>query len=427
MDYTILSGILLSLIFATFFSGIEVAFLSANKIHIELLSKQKKITGQILMFFLDRPTWFIGTTLIGNVASLVLFGMFSTQTILPMLHEWMPTYAGTVILPATVFTFLLTVFILFSVEYLSKSFFVIHATPVVVALCIPFVFVFIVLFPLVYLIITLARIISVYVMKLEYSMERPVFGLSDATQYLKTIQSEKPVEANIAVDTKIYTNALEFKSVRVRDCMIPRTEITAVSLESGIKKLHEAFIESGHSKIIIFKDSIDDVIGYCHSSALFKKPTRIEDILTPIITVPETMMAEDLLVRFINERKSLASVIDEFGGTSGIVSMEDVIEEIFGEIEDEHDEADRAEVQLAPDVFLLSARLEVEYLNEKFGWHLPLGDYDTLSGLILSYTADLPKQGETIKIGSYTIIIQSTSQNKINTVRLVDESKTLNG
>jgi putative hemolysin len=426
MDYTLLSGILLSLIFATFFSGVEVAFLSANKIHIELFSKQKKLTGQILMFFVDRPTWFIGTTLVGNVASLIFFGIFSTQALLPLLHQWLPTYVGAVVLPVIVFTFLLTVFILYTVEYLSKSFFVIHGTAVVLGLSIPFVFVFIVLFPFVYLIITLARIISTYVMKLEYSMEKPVFGLSDVTQYLKTIQTEKPAEANIAVDTKIYTNALEFKSVRVRDCMIPRTEIAAVSLESGIKKLHEAFIESGHSKIIIFKDSIDDVIGYCHSSALFKKPNRIEDILTAIITVPETMMAKDLLVLFINERKSLASVIDEFGGTSGIVSMEDVIEEIFGEIEDEHDETDKVEVQLAPDVFLLSARLEVEYLNEKYSWHLPLGDYDTLSGLILSYTAELPKQGDTIKIASYTMIIQSTSQNKINTVRLVDESKTLN-
>jgi putative hemolysin len=257
-------------------------------------------------------------------------------------------------------------------------------------------------------------------------MDKPVFGLSDVTQYLKTIDPVKPVESNIEVDTKIYANALEFKSVRVRDCMIPRTEITAVSLDAGIRRLHEAFIESGHSKIIIFKETIDDVIGYCHSSALFKKPSRIEEILTPIITVPETMLAKDLLVRLINERKSLASVIDEFGGTSGIVSMEDVIEEIFGEIEDEHDQADKIEVQLAPDVYLLSARLEVEYLNEKYGWHLPTGDYDTLSGLILSRTEDLPKAAETVKIPPYTFIIQSTSQNKINTVRLIDESKTLN-
>jgi CBS domain containing-hemolysin-like protein len=257
-------------------------------------------------------------------------------------------------------------------------------------------------------------------------MDKPVFGLTDVNQYLKSIHRIRPADQNIEVDKKIFTNALEFKSVRVRDCMIPRTEVAAVNMEAGIKKLHETFIESGHSKIIVFKDTIDDVIGYCHSSALFKKPSRIEEILTPIITVPETMLAKDLMIRFINERKSLASVIDEFGGTSGIVSMEDIIEEIFGEIEDEHDEDDLVEEQLSPDVYLLSARLEVYYLNEKYGWHLPTGDYDTLSGLILAFAEDLPKEGQTIHVPPYTLVIQSTSQNRINTVRLIDDTKTLN-
>jgi putative hemolysin len=205
----------------------------------------------------------------------------------------------------------------------------------------------------------------------------------------------------------------------VRDCMIPRTEIVAVSQDAGIQKLHEAFIESGHSKIIIYKELIDDVIGYCHSSALFKKPSKIEEILTPIVTIPETMLAKDLMVRFINERKSLAIVVDEFGGTSGIVSMEDVIEEIFGEIEDEHDEDDSTEQKLNENTYLLSARLEIDYLNERYGWHLPEGDYDTLSGLILSYTEDLPHEGDTIKIKPYTVIIQSTKENRIDTVRLI--------
>jgi putative hemolysin len=250
-------------------------------------------------------------------------------------------------------------------------------------------------------------------------MDKPVFGLTDVSQYLKSIQHEKAADENIALDTKIFTNALEFKSVRVRDCMIPRTEVVAVNLDSGIKKLHEAFIESGHSKIIVFRDSIDDVIGYCHSSALFKKPSKIEQILTPIITVPETMLAKDLMVRFINERKSLASVIDEFGGTSGIVSMEDVIEEIFGDIEDEHDQDDLVEQRLNDNLYYLSARLEIDYLNEKYGWQLPVGDYETLSGLILSYAEDLPKAGQTITINPYKFVIHSTAQNRINTVRLI--------
>jgi CBS domain containing-hemolysin-like protein len=204
--------------------------------------------------------------------------------------------------------------------------------------------------------------------------------------------------------------------------MIPRTEIVAVGLDSSLDMLREAFMESGHSKIIVYKDSIDDVVGYCHSSALFKKPTRIEEILTPIITIPETTLAKELMVRFINEHKSLAAVVDEFGGTSGIVSMEDVIEEIFGEIEDEHDENTEIELQLGRNTWLLSARLEIDYLNETYGWNLPTGDYDTLSGLILSYTEDLPKSGETVRIPPFTFVVQATEENRINTVRLYVES-----
>jgi CBS domain containing-hemolysin-like protein len=255
-------------------------------------------------------------------------------------------------------------------------------------------------------------------------MDKPVFGLTDVNQYLKSIHRLKPVDQNIDLEKKIYANALEFRSVRVRDCMIPRTEIVSVGIDGGIKKLHQTFIESGHSKILVYRDTPDDVIGYCHSAALFKKPLQIEEILTPIISVPETMLAKDLMVRFINERKSLATVIDEFGGTSGIVSMEDVIEEIFGEIEDEHDQDDLIEQPLDENTWLLSARLEVHYLNETYGWNLPEGDYDTLSGLILSYTEDIPKQGDTITIAPFTFIIHSKAANRINTIRVIREKAT---
>ena len=423
MDYALLSGIFLSLVLAIFFSGVEVAFLSANKLQIELQRKQGILAGHILSFFVERPTWFIGTTLIGNIASLILFGIFTTTAMLPFIQKLAPTLAGSIIIPLVVLTFLLTIAVLYSVEFLSKSFFIINSNTLIAAMSFPFVVICIALFPFVYSIITVAKFISIYVLKLEYSMDKPVFGLTDVDHYLKSIHRVKPVEQNLELDTKIFTNALEFKSVRVRDCMIPRTEIIAVPLDGEIKKLHEAFLESGHSKIIVYKDSIDDVIGYCHSSALFKKPARIEDILTPIITVSETMLAKELMIRFINERKSLAIVIDEFGGTSGIVSMEDVIEEIFGEIEDEHDEDDEVEQKIGENTYLLSARLEIHYLNEKYGWKLPEGDYDTLSGLILSYTEDLPKQGQTIQIPPFTFIIQSTAENRINSLKVIDESK----
>lgn len=419
MDLGLISGIIISLLFSVFFSGIEVAFLSSNKLQIELLGRQGNISGQIMTFFARRTTWFIGTTLIGNLAALILFGVFTTQLLTPTLSTLFKSFAASVFIPVIVLTFLFTVLLLYLVELISKGFFIIHSNKLISALAIPFIIIWAILFPVVYSIISAAKFLSVSVLRLEFSKDKPVFGLTDVNEYLKSIHRVKQEDENIELDRKIFTNALEFKTVRVWDCMIPRTEITAVSMEAGIKRLQEAFVESGHSKIIIYKDSIDDVIGYCHSAALFRKPQRIEEILTPIVMVPETMLARDLMVKFISERKSLAVVVDEFGGTSGIVSMEDVIEEIFGEIEDEHDQDDLIEQKIDDHTYLLSARLEISYLNENYGWHLPEGDYETLSGLILSYTEDIPEAGDAISTGEYTFIIQTTAENRIEVVKLV--------
>jgi len=421
MDNTFFAGMIGSLIFSIFLSGIEVAFLSANKIQIELQGKHGSVAGKIMSFFIRKPTWFIGTTLIGNIASLVLFGIFTTLSILVWYESRFSSPSITVLIPIVVLTFTLSVIILYTVEFFSKSFFIINSNKMVKAMAVPFALVFTVLFPLVFTVVSLAKFIINHVFRLEYSKEKPVFGLTDVNHYLKSMHRIKQTDRNLEMDKKIFKNALEFKSVRIRDCMIPRTEIVAVGLDAGLQKLHEAFLESGHSKIIIYKDSIDDVVGYCHSSALFKKPNRIEEILTPIIIIPETTLAKELMVRFINEHKSLAAVVDEFGGTSGIVSMEDVIEEIFGEIEDEHDESTEIEQQIDKNTWLLSARLEIDYLNETYGWKLPTGDYDTLSGLILSFTEDLPKTGETIRVPPFTFVVQATEENRINTVKLIVE------
>lgn len=421
MDIALVAGIFGSLIFSIFFSGIEVAFLSANKLYIGVQDPKPKPTGKIMAFFARRPTWFIGTTLIGNIASLILFGIFTTAALLTWYEMHFPPISMTVVIPMIILTFLLSVIILYTVEFFSKSFFIINSNKMLNTMAVPFAVVFTILFPIVFTVISMARLIIDKVFGLEYSKEKPVFGLTDVNQYLKTMHRVKPGNRDLDLDRKIFQNALEFKSVRIRDCMIPRTEIVAVGLDAGLAKLQEAFLESGHSKIIIYKDSIDDVVGYCHSSALFRKPARIEEILTPIITIPESTLAKELMVRFINEHKSLAAVVDEFGGTSGIVSMEDVIEEIFGEIEDEHDENTEIEFQLDPNTWLLSARLEVDYLNETYHWKLPTGDYDTLSGLILSYAEDLPKKGQIIRVPPYTFTIHATEENRINTVKVFVE------
>jgi len=418
MEPMLITGIVVSLLFAIFFSGIEVAFLSANKLQIELRGKQGSISGRILSFFIQRPTWFIGTTLIGNIASLILFAGLATELFMTLLLKMWPSLTSLWLL-IFILTFLLTLIVLYTAEFLSKSLFIINSNKIVSAMAIPFVIVAMGLFPIVFLVISLAKFLIVSVMGLQYSRDKPVFGLTDVNQYLESIHRIKPREENIELDKKILNNALEFKTVRVRDCMIPRTEIVAVNIGSPIKTLQDAFIESGHSKIIIYRDSIDDVIGYCHSSALFRRPKQIEEILTPIITIPESTLANELMIRLINERKSLAIVVDEFGGTSGLISMEDVIEEIFGEIEDEHDQDDLIEHQLDNHTYLLSARLEIDYLNDAYKWDLPTGDYETLGGLILARSQDIPKAGETIEIEGYTFIVQATEETRINTVKVI--------
>jgi CBS domain containing-hemolysin-like protein len=414
-------GIVVALIGSVFFSGIEIAFLSSNKLQLELNAKLGSFSGKILSYFISRPSWFIGTTLTGYTLSMVCFGSLMAQVILPLLSGYLPAFLNNV----PVIIFLQTLFagllILIIAEFLPKSLFMINPNVMLMFLAIPFAILFCALFPIMIFIVSLSKFVIIYLLRLEYSDEKPVFALTDLNHYLKSMHKVKHEDEDIELDKKIFHNALEFKSVRVRDCMIPRTEIIAVESNESIEKLRQAFVETGHSKILIYRETIDDVIGYSHSSALFKKPKKIQDILTSIIVVPETTLANELMIRFINERKSVAVVVDEFGGTSGIVSMEDVIEEIFGEIEDEHDEDDLADHKLDDNTYLLSARLEIDYLNETYGWTLPTGEYETLGGLILSHTEDLPLPGTTITIHSYTFTVQSTLESRIDTVKVIAE------
>jgi putative hemolysin len=418
MDTSLIIPIVISLIFSFFFSGIEIAFLSANRLQIELQGKQGARWAKIMSKYAKSPSSFIGTTLIGNTLALVLFGIFTTQLFEPILVAHLPHSLNNDIGILLIQTFVSTIIILFTAEFLPKSLFLINPNVMLAALAIPFQLIYIPLWPIMFTIVSLSKFFIVHVLRLEYSEEKPLFGLTDLNNYLKNMHKVRHENEDIELDKKIFDNALEFKTVRVRECMIPRTEIVAVSLEDGIEKLKEAFIESGHSKVIICKESIDDVIGYCHSAALFKKPATIQEILTPISIVPETMMANDLMIQLLKDRKSLAVVVDEFGGTSGIVSMEDVIEEIFGEIEDEHDEDDLIEQKIDENTYLLSGRHEIDYLNDRYGWKLPHGDYETLGGLILAYAEDFPKVGETILIPPFSLTVQATKDNRIDTLKV---------
>jgi CBS domain containing-hemolysin-like protein len=419
MDTALIPLILTALVFSFFFAGIEIAFLSANKLQIELQGKQGVLWAEIMSAYLKKPSRFIGTTLIGNTLALVLFGIYTTQLFQPLLSKHLPAGLNNEVSILIIQTVTSTAIILFTAEFLPKSLFLINPNLMLAALAVPFRILYFPLWPIMFTIVSMSKFVIIHVLRLEYSEEKPVFGLTDLNNYLKNMFKVKHEDEEIELDKQIFHNALEFKTVRIRECMIPRTEIVSVGLEEGMAKLKEAFVDSGHSKILIYRETIDDVIGYCHSSALFKKPKNIEEILTPIIIVPETMMANDLMVQLIKEHKSLAVVVDEFGGTSGLVSMEDVIEEIFGEIEDEHDEDVLVEQRLDHHTLLLSARHEIDYLNGKYGWQLPQGDYETLGGLILSYTEDFPEVGDSISIPPFTMTIQSTDNNRIDTVKVV--------
>jgi len=425
MDINLILFIVTSLAFSAFFSGIEIAFVSADKLYIELQAKKGYRSGLILSKFIKNQSRFISTTLIGNTLALVIYGVYMAKLLDPYIrHAILDNLSVSLSVAEPLImisqTILSTLLVLLTAEFLPKSIFLINPNWLLTILAYPINFVYWVMGPIVWTIVGASKFIITKIFGLNYSEDRPAFGLTDLNNYIKnTLLADD--ETNVEVDTKIFNNALEFKSIKIRECMIPRTEIISVDINDEIEDLKKAFIESGHSKIVVYKESIDNVIGYCHSLELFKKPKQIEDILTPIIIVPETMLANELMIQFISERKSLGLVVDEFGGTSGIVSIEDIIEEIFGEIQDEHDSEEWVEQQINDNTYLISARHEVDYLNDKYGWNLPIGDYETLGGLLLSITEDLPQKGDTISLPPFKFIIQSTNDIRIDIVKLILE------
>jgi len=413
MDAAVISAVVAWVIFF-FITGVEIAFRSANKLLIDLEEKQGFVRGKVLLFLVKEPAWFFCTTFLGQIASLTLLAIFLVRMISP---DTLIITSSTIVvmgLKTAGFMALLILIALLGARSICTS----RPNRVLGVLIYPFAIFFLALLPLTFGLITLGK----RLMKLT-----PAKSFADLTELFAPVsywhtQAKTPTPeietADLKLNNKILQNALEFKNVKVRECMIPRTEIIAMDIQEGIAKLHNIFIQSGHSKIIVYRDNIDNIIGYCSSSAMFKLPETVAEILTPIITIPETTPASDLMARFIEERKNLAVVMDEFGGTSGLVSMEDVIEEIFGDIEDEYDIDELTEQIVDANNFLFSGRLEIDYLNETYSLNLPAGDYDTLGGLILSHTEDLPKPGETVTLRDFTFKVQSTVKNSIGIVRV---------
>ncbi len=413
-DPSLYLGIVVSLLFSALFSGIEIAFISADKLHLEVLSKKGIISAKLLSGFATKRSSFLATMLVGNNLSLVLYGILMAK----LLEPWLFSLVANDVFVLMVQSILSTLLVLVTAEFLPKSIFMLNPHTMLRVFAFPVAAIYYALYPVVFFIVHISRFIITKVLRFEYSEDKPVFGLTDLNNYIKKNILNIEQEEESEIDAKIFNNAIEFKSIRVRECMIPRTEIIAVDYTDDIDELKSAFIESGHSKILVYKESIDDVIGYCHSLELFKKPESIKDILTPILIVPETMPANELLVQFITDHKSIALVVDEYGGTSGIVTMEDVIEEIFGEIRDEHDDEYLEEEKIDDHNFILSARHEIDYLNDKYDWELPTGEYDTLGGLILTVNEDIPEVNDVILIHPFHFTVFTMQDNRIDKVKL---------
>ncbi len=402
----------------------EIAFISSNKIHIEIEKKQEGFLAKILTRLTKKPSKFIATMLIGNNIALVVYGIFMGDVLTAWLLELSEANNSQFFNYLNEFslitqTIVSTIIILLTAEFLPKVLFQIYSNKLLKILALP-AYLFYILFSFISdFIITISDFILKAFFKTDGDEVQLAFSkieLGDyITEQMEAVEEEDEVDSEI----QIFQNALEFTGVKAREVMVPRTEITAVELHETPKNLTKLFTETGYSKILIYKDTIDDIIGYVHSYELFKKPKTIKSILRPVELVPETMLVHDILKVLIKKRKSLAVVLDEYGGTSGIMTMEDIVEELFGEIEDEHDSTDLIEEQITENSFKFSARLEVDYLNENYKLELPEGDeYETLGGLIVNKTGEIPEQKTEISIDNFRFTILEVSNTKIDLVLL---------
>ena len=416
--------IVLSLIFSAFFSGMEIAFVSSNKIHIEIEKKQRGFLSLLLTKITAKPSKFIATMLIGNNIALVVYGLYMGDVLVAWFSQHLPTDSTLVYylfneLSLLTQTIISTLVILISAEFLPKVFFQIYANSLLKLLALP-AYMFYVLFSL---FSDFVIWISDFVLKTFFKTKgddvQLAFTKVDLGNYIS--EQMQSVEADDEVDSEIiiFQNALEFSEVKAREAMVPRTELTAIEIHDTIENLSKLFTQTGHSKIVVYKSTIDDILGYVHAFDLFKNPKTIKSMLMPIEFVPETMLAKDILNVLTKKHKSLAVVLDEYGGTSGILTVEDIVEELFGEIEDEHDSVALIEEQMDQLNFLFSARLEVDYLNETYKLQLPEHEnYETLGGLIVHHTQEIPEQNQQISINRFLFTIQEVSNTKIELIAL---------
>ena len=410
--------IILCLILSAFFSGMEIAFVSSNKIYLEIEKKQDDFISKILTKLTQKPSKFIATMLVGNNIAMVVYGFFMGD----LLMHWFVTLGfnftdfSNLLLQTTISTLI----VLMTSEFLPKVFFQIYANSFIKFFALPAYF----FYKLFYYISSFLIWISDYVLRKFFKTEGDQINLSFSKVELGNYISEQmnAVQDHETVDSEIqiFQNALEFSGVKAREIMTPRTELVAVDLYSSIVDLRELFIETGYSKILVYTNTLDDIVGYVHSFELFKKPRSIKSIMIPVEFVPETIFIKDTMNLLTKKRKSIAVILDEYGGTSGIVTIEDIVEELFGEIEDEHDlDGALIETKVGESTYLFSTRLDVEYLNETYKFEIPENDsYETLGGFIVDFTKEIPQKETQITIGNFQFVIEEATNKKIELVKM---------
>ena len=404
--------ILTTLVLSAFFSGFEIAYVSSNKVHLEILKKQEGVIANVLTKLTRKPSKLLATMLVGNNVALVVYGLEMGKVMTALLPDFFQNVLW--------HTIISTLIILITAEFMPKVFFQIYANQLLKLFTIPAYFFYLLFYPL----SSLVMWISDFVLRVFFKTKGDYVPLSftkvELVDYISEQLENVPKKEEMDSEVQMFQNALEFSGVKAREIMIPRTEIVAVELNESIENLIATFVSSGFSKILIYNENIDDILGYVHSFDMFKKPKNIKEVLIPIVNIPETIQINEVLNILTRKRKSMAVVLDEYGGTSGIVTLEDIVEELFGEIEDEHDKDKFIEEQLSETEYLFSARLEVEYLNETYHLEIPESEeYETLGGFIVLHNEGIPTQGDLIQIPPFSFVIEACSQTKIETVRLV--------
>ena len=422
IDYII---VIISLLFSAFFEGMEIAYVSSNKISIEIEKKKKNISSKILSKLTSNPSKFIVSMLIGTNLALVVYGYYMGDILMDVFKQLSKFNFPLLEILLNDFnllsqTIISTVIILMTAQFLPKVFFQIYSFKFLKFFSIPAYFFYFCFYYISDFVLWITNLILKFFFKTQGDNIQLSISKDDLGNYIDEQIDASSQDQPIDNEVQIFQNALDFSDSRARDVMVPRIELYSLEIHDYVSKLREIFVSTGFTKILIYKNTIDDIIGYVHAHDLFKNPKTIKSMLLPVEFVPESILTKDLLSILIKKRKSIAIILDEYGGTSGMITVEDIVEELFGEIDDEFDVSDLIEIEIEPDNYNFSARLEVDYLNEQYKLDLPESeDYGTLGGLIVNYTQEIPKLGEEVIIDKCLFKIIDVSETKINTVSLI--------